>query len=337
MEDVLWKFIVPLYPVHYNRVTRVILKHLSSQINKYIPDLNGLLLEYDKKSLHISSSMDTSTFDRKVCRPHAQTVVALRPELHSVNVHAEIQARMFNPRSGLELTGTVFTIQPHLVFCKTEVNNVMAAVSRCSDTGMCQFESPVTQSAEDKQTVLGIGDVVRIRLSSATRQLGSLVLRGELISVVSKASAIPHSILDKFIPGSSDDHEGVKSDVLMKTKSEKKTRENLIRKVTVKVDGDGVVLCMPKESSSTVRSVHKRRRSASTTLLDVEAPLAHHVKIDPSDTLSAQKKFKSAHSALSEGMVDVFSSQTVQTDSTNKASTGRRTKSRKFLKQEDES
>lgn len=333
MEDVLWKFIVPLYPVHYDRVTRVILKHLSSQIDKYVPDLSGLLLGYDKKSLHISSSMEISTFDGKVCRPHAQTVVALRPELHSVNVHAEIQARMFNPRCGLELTGTVCTIQPHLVFCKTEVNNVMAAVPRCSDTGMCQFESAVTQNADDKQTVLGIGDVVRIRLSSATRQLGSLLLRGDLISVVSRASAIPQSLLEKFVPGNSDDHERVKNEVLLKTKSEKKTRE----KVTVKVDGDEVVLCMPKESSSAVRNVRKRQRSASTTLLDVEAPVAHQVKMDPSDTPPAEKKLKSAHSAYPEGMLDIFSSQTVQSNCTNKASTGRRTKSHKFLKQEGES
>ncbi|TPP56548.1 hypothetical protein FGIG_05404 [Fasciola gigantica] len=335
MEDVLWKFVVPLYPVHYNRVARTILKYVSSQLNKFVPDLSGLLLEYDKKSLRISSSMDVSYFDRPIYSSHAHTIVSLKPELRNVNIRAQIQARIFSPRSGLELIGTVSTVQPHLVFCKTEINNVMIAIPRCGDTGMCEVESTVKNNTEGEQTILDVGDVVRIRLSSVTRQLGSFVLRGELISVISRAAAAPQSVLEKFGSGSSDENESEINDTIVRAKKEK-SQEKTTPKVTVKTDGEGVALCMPEEPPSPVIKFRKRRRSSSVNSVDPEVPVACPVKIEPPDSSPAGKKIKSDQPIITAEMFAPFSPQVIRTDDHHKASVSKRSKPHKKVVKQDE-
>ncbi|VDP86266.1 unnamed protein product [Echinostoma caproni] len=321
MENVLWKFVVPLYPVHYNRVTRAIMKYVSSQVNEFVPELSGLLLEYEKKTLRISSCIDISNLHRH-SRP--QFIVPLRPELPALYIHAQIRVRVFIPRCGLELTATVSALQPHQVFCKTEVDDVLIAVTRCADSGMCEVQSPVDENGANRQTILDLGDVVRVRLSSTTRQLGSFVLRGELLSVISRSTEAPQAVLDKFGSHSSDENDTDKN-LEPNVKKPRKVRKT--DSVTVKIEESGARLCLTTEPPSPVTQSRKRQLSTSINPEVTESRLA--IKIESPESVPTKKKLKTENPKFTAEMFAAFSPQIIRTDSECSTPVCKETKSTK--------
>ncbi|KAF5396454.1 hypothetical protein PHET_10625 [Paragonimus heterotremus] len=223
MENKVWTFTVPVYPVNFRRTTRTVLKYLNSHVNKFVPDLNALLIEYQKNTLHIM------TCDRETRDPNC-IVVPIRPELPTIHVRAQVNVCIFTPRLGLELTATVCAVQPHLVLCKTNVSNVTVTVPRCSETGTCSVLTGVEKNDPESQVTLYVDDVVVVRLSAVCLHPNLLILRGELVRVVHSVTTQSQALVKRFISSSEDEEEEEKqecADSDIHKKHPKKNKKNI--------------------------------------------------------------------------------------------------------------
>ncbi|CAL8087505.1 unnamed protein product [Calicophoron daubneyi] len=187
MQATPWEFVVPLYPVHFKQVTQAVLKYVSGYKNKFVSDLNALLINYERKSLRILTSIEPSSLGL----PSNKTIVVpIRPELNSLQIRAQINVHVFTPRIGIELTATVCAIQPHLVLCNTEIPNVTITLSRCAETGACVISTSGPKAdAEPESLILNLNDTVCVRLSAVSKHPSLLILRGELVRVISRSKS----------------------------------------------------------------------------------------------------------------------------------------------------
>ncbi|KAA3679522.1 uncharacterized protein DEA37_0000322 [Paragonimus westermani] len=200
MENKVWTFTVPVYPVNFRRTTRTVLKYVNSHVNKFVPDLNAVLIEYQKNTLHIMTC-DHETRDSNF------VVVPIRPELPTVHVRAQVNVCIFTPRLGLELTVTVCAVQPHLVLCKTNVSNVTVTLPRCPETGTCSMLTGDVKNDPESQVTLYVDDVVVVRLSAVCLHPNLLILRGELVRVVHSVTTQSEALVRRFISSSEDEEE----------------------------------------------------------------------------------------------------------------------------------
>lgn len=195
MENVTWSFIVPIYPVNFAQITQFVLKYVAGYVNKFVPDLHGILTDYDKKSLRIFTSIDSDLSFRYY------TLFRITPELNYLRIRGSINTSVFCPKEGLELDATVSTIRPYVVICRTNISNI--TVSLCYPDANNNLES--VNNGTSKIFNLKLNDKVRIKLSYVAQNLGTFIIRGELVDIISKSSVFKDSKVKKFDDFSSDE------------------------------------------------------------------------------------------------------------------------------------
>ncbi|CAH8588245.1 unnamed protein product [Schistosoma turkestanicum] len=179
MESAIWSFCVPVYPINFTQLTRSLLQYVTSYVNKFIPDLKGILVDYDAKSLQIITEVDYS--DRNVPAGFTCGLFLIHPELNHLRVHGKIKVNVFRPYLGLEVDAIVSMVRPQFVLCRTEISNVMISLPRLS------FES--VKKEESSQSMLKPFDKIKVKLTQIDSNFGSSVLQGEFMECLSKPSS----------------------------------------------------------------------------------------------------------------------------------------------------
>lgn len=214
MEDAVWNFTVPIYPVNFGQISRSTLQYVSTFVNKFVPGLQGLLIEYDKSSLCFI------TDDKLDGGLVALGLFHIQPVLAQLRIKAKINVRVFRPRSGLELTATVAIHKPHVILCNTSIPYVNISLPRYLYTSNDMNCAMKTADELDK---LKPNDLVKVRISSITQNFGSYIIRGEFVELLPIQSAMKQAILKKFEDSSSEEDES--SSNLVATSNDGKVKE----------------------------------------------------------------------------------------------------------------
>ncbi|CAH8656079.1 unnamed protein product [Schistosoma guineensis] len=176
MESTIWSFCVPIYPINFSQLTRSLLQYVSSSVNKFIPDLKGILVDFDAKSLQIITEVDYS--DRYVPTGFTCGLFLIHPELNHLRVHGKIKVNIFRPYLGLEVDAIVSVVRPQFILCRTEISNVMISLPRLS--------SESVKKEEFSQSILKPFDKIRVKLTQIDNNFGSPILQGDFMECLSK-------------------------------------------------------------------------------------------------------------------------------------------------------
>ncbi|XP_018655232.1 hypothetical protein Smp_174660 [Schistosoma mansoni] len=176
MESAAWSFCVPIYPNNFTQLTRSLLQYVISCVNKFIPDLEGVLVDFDAKSLQIITEVDYS--DRYVPNGFTCGLFLIHPELNHLRVHGKIKVNVFRPHLGLEVDAIVSVVRPQFILCRTEISNVMISIPRLS--------SESVKKEEFSQYMLKPFDKIRVKLTQIDNNFGSPVLQGDFMECLSK-------------------------------------------------------------------------------------------------------------------------------------------------------
>ncbi|CAI2735514.1 unnamed protein product [Schistosoma spindalis] len=176
MESTIWSFCVPIYPINFSQLTRSLLQYVSSSVNKFIPDLKGILVDFNAKSLQIITEVDYS--DRSIPIGFTCGLFVIHPELNHLRVHGKIRVNIFRPYLGLEVDAIVSVVRPQFILCRTEISNVMISLPRLS--------SESVKKEEFSQSMLKPFDKIRVKLTQIDNNFGSPVLQGDFMECLSK-------------------------------------------------------------------------------------------------------------------------------------------------------
>ncbi|KAK4474845.1 hypothetical protein MN116_001959 [Schistosoma mekongi] len=177
MESCIWSFCVPIYPINFTQLTRSLLQHVTSYVNKFVPDLKGILVDYDARSLQVITEVDFS--DCNVPTGSTCCRFVIHPELNHLLVHGKIKVSVFCPYSGLEVDAIVSMVRPQFILCRTETSNVMISLPRLSGES-------VKKEEEFNSSVLKPFDKIKVKLTQVDISFGSSVLQGEFIKCLSQ-------------------------------------------------------------------------------------------------------------------------------------------------------
>nr|AAW25957.1 SJCHGC05818 protein [Schistosoma japonicum] len=177
MESCTWSFCVPVYPINFTQLTRSLLQHVTSYVNKFVPDLKGILVDYDARSLQVITEVDYS--DRTVPTGFTCCRFVIHPELNYLLVHGKIKVSVFCPYLGLEVDAIVSMVRPQFILCRTEISNVMISLPRLSAESVMKKE-------EFDFKMLKPFDKIRVKLTQVDISFGSSILQGELIKCLSQ-------------------------------------------------------------------------------------------------------------------------------------------------------
>ncbi|CAH8873159.1 unnamed protein product [Trichobilharzia szidati] len=179
MESRTWSFCVPVYPINFKQMTQCLLQYVTSYINKFIPDLQGVLVDFDAKTLQIMTEIYHS--DSNIPTGLVCGLFLLNPELNHLRVHAKINVNVFRPHLGLEVDAIVSMVKPQFILCRTEISNVMISLPRLS--------SKLIKKEEEQDfspSMLKPFDRIKVKLTQVNHNFGSSVLQGEFIKCLSK-------------------------------------------------------------------------------------------------------------------------------------------------------
>ncbi|VDN15086.1 unnamed protein product [Dibothriocephalus latus] len=185
MHKVSWSTTLKIYPVQSANVRLTFDEHVKAHLNKYIADLNGLLLKVDKSSLRLVPPADLS--GEYYCSKDGRTCLTrLPPELPCALVRAEALATVFRPRIGLRLEATVNLSKRHFLTCRYDCGDgpISVTVPRPAD-GKGEF-------IDEGGAKLAVhpGDKVTLEVVQIVHAAGSLIIKGKLLNVLEHGSAL---------------------------------------------------------------------------------------------------------------------------------------------------
>ncbi|BHF68521.1 hypothetical protein SprV_0301155700 [Sparganum proliferum] len=215
MHKVFWSTTVKIYPVQLANLRVTFDEHVKTHLNKYIADLNGLLLKVDKSSLRLVPPADLAGV--YCCSKDGRTCLTrLPPELPCVLVRAEALATVFRPTIGLRLEATVSLSKRHFLTCRY-------------DCGDGPISITVPKPSDGKEEFIDEGgakvlvypqDKVALEVVQIIHAAGGLIIRGKLLKILERGSALTGGKRKKF----TDDEETAATEVGT-VKSPKKRRK----------------------------------------------------------------------------------------------------------------
>ncbi|KAL7059057.1 hypothetical protein AAHC03_013209 [Spirometra sp. Aus1] len=196
MHKVFWSTTVKIYPVQLANLRVTFDEHVKTHLNKYIADLNGLLLKVDRSSLRLVPPADLAgaycgSKDGRTC------LTRLPPELPCVLVRAEALATVFRPTIGLRLEATVSLSKRHFLTCRYDCGDgpISITVPKPSDG-----KEELTDEGGAKVLVYP-KDKVALEVVQIIHAAGGLIIRGKLLKVLERGSTLTGGKRKKFTDG----------------------------------------------------------------------------------------------------------------------------------------
>uniref|UniRef100_A0A0V0JC21 Uncharacterized protein n=1 Tax=Schistocephalus solidus TaxID=70667 RepID=A0A0V0JC21_SCHSO len=196
MNKLFWSSTLKIYPVQLTNLRVTFDEHVKAHLNKYIADLNGLLLKVDRSSLRLVPPADLT--GEYCCSKDGRTCLTrLPPELPCMLVRAEALATVFRPRIGMRLEATVSLSKRHFLTCRYDCGDgtIIVTVPKPSD-GKGEFidegGAKVFAHPRDKVTL----EIVQI-----VHAAGSLIIKGKLLNILKRGSTLVGSKRQNSIDG----------------------------------------------------------------------------------------------------------------------------------------
>ncbi|TGZ64485.1 hypothetical protein CRM22_006333 [Opisthorchis felineus] len=254
MEQITWRFAVPLYPIHFQNTIGAVMQHVASYVNHFVPDLNAFLVKAEKETLRLLTS------DENPGVSHG-TLVPIRPELPTLYIRAQLTVSVFSPRVGMKMTATVSALKSRLIICKTDIPNVSLSVPLCPESDVSNASLSSEKMILD--TTVKVNDVICVRLSAVSLHPNVVLLRGNLISVLS-SDAGPVQTLASKDSHSSDDG----GDSLF---AKPRKRRKVISSGVLKPDEESITIKSepePEQSKQKKRPFTEDERPVDMSLVD---------------------------------------------------------------------
>ncbi|VDM17975.1 unnamed protein product [Hydatigera taeniaeformis] len=116
MTEVQWLLSLNLNPLQLSAPRRALYFYVRSQLNKYVPDLRGILIGINKRSeaIHPSPGLATPRDDGAHC------IIRFLPEYPFARVNFSVNATVFRASVGLRLNAMVNAVKPQRIICRYE-------------------------------------------------------------------------------------------------------------------------------------------------------------------------------------------------------------------------
>ncbi|VEL08279.1 unnamed protein product [Protopolystoma xenopodis] len=181
MEQVTWEFVVPLYPVNFADPILSVSKFINSQLDCFIPELEGVLKSVDMSALQV---FPAACFENTVTG--ACCLFKLSPELDYILIRCSAPIELFRPKIGSVLPVVVSSIKKASLFCQHAATNTTVILQ----LPVHMYRKSVGDQLEiiEEGVTLKVGDAIEVIVERLGNLATSTILYAKLIGMLGNSS-----------------------------------------------------------------------------------------------------------------------------------------------------